>query len=65
MPPDRKLDIAIVTLNCPKCPRIFRTMAWIAFARTPTCPSCEVRMECSEVQDVSVLGRKPELSKRA
>lgn len=62
---ESNMDIAIVTLHCPKCPRVFRTMAWIAFAQAPSCPSCEVKMECSEIQDVSVLGRAPELRKSA
>lgn len=48
-------QIEIVTLHCPKCPRKFRTMAWIARTKAPSCPLCNVKMECSEVQDVSVL----------
>jgi uncharacterized paraquat-inducible protein A len=37
-------DFVIVTLCCEGCSRAFRTLAWIAEEKKPTCPRCHVRM---------------------
>ncbi len=65
MPPRSQSGIAIVTLHCPLCPRHFRTIAWIAHAKEPRCPSCDLKMDVSEVQDVSILSQPIERRKRA
>jgi hypothetical protein len=57
-------DITVVTLQCPKCPRNFRTVAWIAYSMQPICPRCDVYMECVEMRDLPVLPQAEERERK-
>ena len=43
MPEDSR-EIEIVVVSCPKCPRTFKTLSWIAENKRPKCPICKVEM---------------------
>jgi hypothetical protein len=43
--PEDNPEIQIVTVSCPKCPRQFKTLLWIAESKRPKCPKCDCAME--------------------
>ncbi len=43
--PEEGEEISIVTVNCPNCPRQFKTTRSIAENNRPKCPNCDCDME--------------------